>query len=490
MVMQWGQFLDHDIISTARDFFDCCDPRIKNLPRCFPISVPPEDSFFPQFGRNCLDFTRSDSHCSKSLQFAEQYNKHTSFIDASVVYGIDEKTALLLRGGEERKEGKLVTNSRLPDFLPSKFDLQVKHSDLDKATDFVAGDKRAETQASLTSVHNLFLKEHNRIASVLFEELGRRTRLSPRKLDELVFQETRKLIISEMQHITYREWLPQIIGSTGMEKNHLNDKECFYDPKADPSIINSFATAAGRFGHSMVQSIFRGENQPWRLGKFYADSRFARLDNGHGFVNELLGLSKQPCQRVDVHMTKQLTQELYSNNDTGHGVGHDLGSINIQRGRDHGIPAYNSFRKLCGLPPLESMSSRPADIDEEAWTKITSVYKGVNEIDLFVGGLAERPTDGVVGPTFACIIGKQFRKIMDGDRFFYHHTGGPGSMPLKGAALSEINQRRLSDLICENTDLPDLTEHVFIQPGDTNPMQPCATHRKLNIRAIAAEIKV
>jgi hypothetical protein len=42
--------------------------------------------------------------------------------------------------------------------------------------------------------------------------------------------------------------------------------------------------------------ISRGENQPWRLGKFYADSRFARLDNGHGFVNELLGLAKQPCQ--------------------------------------------------------------------------------------------------------------------------------------------------------------------------------------------------
>jgi hypothetical protein len=38
-------------------------------------------------------------------------------------------------------------------------------------------------------MHNLFLKEHNRIAGVLFEELSRRSRLSPSKLDELVFQE-------------------------------------------------------------------------------------------------------------------------------------------------------------------------------------------------------------------------------------------------------------------------------------------------------------
>ncbi len=35
-----------------------------------------------------------------------------------------------------------------------------------------------------------------------------------------------------------------------------------------------------------------------------------------------------------------------------------------------------------------------------------------------------------------------------------------------GAALAEIGRRRLSDIICENTDLSDLQAHVFIQVHD------------------------
>merc|ERR1712083_625971 len=81
------------------------------------------------------------------------------------------------------------------------------------------------------------------------------------------------------------------------------------------------------------------------------------------------------------------------------------------------------------------------DIDSEAWSKIKSVYRSVDEIDLFVGGLAEKPEDGIVGPTFACIIGKQFRALMEGDRFFHHHTDGPGINPIAGAAGDEISSR-------------------------------------------------
>ena len=60
-----------------------------------------------------------------------------------------------LRGGSERQGGRLVSNSQLPNFLPSNFDVKMRRAASDKPTDFVAGDDRAETQASLVSVQVL-----------------------------------------------------------------------------------------------------------------------------------------------------------------------------------------------------------------------------------------------------------------------------------------------------------------------------------------------
>ena len=67
----------------------------RNLPRCFPISIPEDDPFYSQFGKKCLDFTRSDTHCSGDQD--QQVNTATSFIDGSAIYGTSEERALKLR---------------------------------------------------------------------------------------------------------------------------------------------------------------------------------------------------------------------------------------------------------------------------------------------------------------------------------------------------------------------------------------------------------
>jgi len=78
---------------------------------------------------------------------------------------------------------------------------------------------------------------------------------------------------------------------------------------------------------------------------------------------------------------------------------------------------------------------------------------------------------------------------MDGDRFFYRHTAGPEIRPLTGAMLEQIKQRRLSDIICENTDIQTLTDNVFIQPAPANSKVECSTHRKLDLEALASQLQ-
>ena len=47
-------------------------------------------------------------------------------------------------------------------------------------------------------------------------------------------------------------------------------------------------------------------------------------------------------------------------------------------------------------------------------------------------------------------------------RYFYQHTSGPQIRPIDSHCLAEIKQRKLSHIICENTDISELAENVFV----------------------------
>ncbi len=107
-----------------------------------------------------------------------------------------------------------------------------------------------------------------------------------------------------------------------------------------------------------------------------------------------------------------------------------------------------------------------------------------------MGAIAEDTVPGgVIGPTFACIVGEQFRRLKYGDRFFYTHVRRGGARGLGEAARAQVLRRTLGDILCGVSQLPSLQKWVTLQPnGDYNEHESCAAKQSLDVRAIAEEI--
>ena len=151
-------------------------------------------------------------------------------------------------------------------------------------------------------------------------------------------------------------------------------------------------------------------------------------------------------------------------------------ALNIQRGRDHGLPGYNAFRQMCRLDEACSFNEAPREISRGNWNLLRNLYSeaGADQIDLFVGGLAENPVGGgQVGPTFGCIIGKQFEAIRKGDRFFYSQPG-----QFTSDQLNDLMRRTLADIICDNTNITSTPGKAFITGS---PSRGCGERNYLSL---------
>ena len=141
--------------------------------------------------------------------------------------------------------------------------------------------------------------------------------------------------------------------------------------------------------------------------------------------------------------------------DPGEG-GFDLASLNIQRGRDHGVPGYNDARQALGLPRVESFADISSDQDIQR--RMASVYDSVDDIDLWVGGLAEDQLPGaMVGQLISRLVKRQFEVLRDGDRFWYQNH-------LNDEERRMVDNTTLADIIRRNTtidsEIPDDVFHI------------------------------
>ncbi|CAM2065012.1 Heme peroxidase [Sulfidibacter corallicola] len=435
---QWGQFLDHDI-----DLTDGADP-----PEPAEIPIPTGDPFFDPTGTGTavMSFNRSIYDASTGQDSAnprQQKNEITAWIDASNVYGSDEERAHGLRTNDGT--GKLETSAG--DLLPFNTE-GLPNAGGSSPNLFLAGDVRANEQAGLAAMHTLFVREHNRLA----EEI--RTR-NPELSGEEVYQRARRLVGAMMQAITYREFLPVLLGEHGPRPYQG------YRPDVNAAIANCFSTAAYRFGHSALNAtVLRLDAAGEEIAEGHLSLRNAffapqRLTDEGGIEPILRGLAKQACQNIDTFVIDDVRNFLFGPPGAG---GFDLASLNIQRGRDHGLPSYNDARRAMNLAPAQSFADITQDAERQA--RLAAVYDDVEQVDVWVGGLAEDQLPGaLLGPLFATVIRDQFEALRDGDRYWYTRVLDRNERRL-------VENSRLSDIIRRNTDIGDeLQRNVFRVPG-------------------------
>ena len=163
----------------------------------------------------------------------------------------------------------------------------------------------------------------------------------------------------------------------------------------------------------------------------------------------LVGLATQPSQKYDNIITDEVTNHLFQAKDKSFGM--DLVALNLQRGRDHGLPGYNAFRELCGLKRVENFNGFNDLIPKQIVERLKLIYKDVDDVDLFIGGISESSVPGaLLGHTFQCLVGDQFKRLQQGDRFFYDSEANPGKFT--EAQLIEIRHANLARITCDNGD--------------------------------------
>lgn len=114
--------------------------------------------------------------------------------------------------------------------------------------------------------------------------------------------------------------------------------------------------------------------------------------------------------------------------------------------------------------------------------RFEKVYEKVEDIDLFSGGLAEKPVrGGIVGPTFACIIAEQFTNLRKGDRFWYENDGLNDAFT--PAQLQQIRRVSFAQVLCMTTDgIETIQPFVFLAgDDDSNARVPCEVLLKNSI---------
>ena len=470
----WGQFITHEI-EFARGGTQNID-----------VIVPPNDAFLTPGSHIPVNRLLLAPGTGRNGIVANFINDTTGWIDGTVIYGlayppgIPQGTTVfqnpvnLRDGGINATTGKLLTSSG------------GLYGPIDPSTGmFIFGDPRGTENPDLTSVQTLLIREHN-------WHVARLTAQYPAWTGEQLYQRARALVIAEEQIITYKEWVPKVVGAgaipayTGFKDN------------IDATIRIEFAAAAMRFGHSIVSGAQDRVDEQGNITEsvtlgqafFLTPAQYERNGGADGFLRKL---ASDISNKLDVHIIEDLRNLL---NDPPAAM--DLAATNIQRGRDLGLPSLNQMRQILGLFAYTSFEQ--ITIDATVVAGLKAAYTNINDIDLWIGGLAEDPVNGaMVGPTFRAIMIDQFIKIRDGDALWWENKlwSPEDLLWLQGVTLSDMILRNTSTqamqpdafVAVERADLYNGTvASISTRTYPTLPAQPLAPTNPITFSIISGAL--
>jgi len=427
MLAAFGQFLTHDISLRAKS----------RRPRF--LVVGDEDPKFPPGA--LIPYAPNRPHPESGAPF----NRTTSWIDGSMIYGHHPVRADALRS---HRSGRLRTSEgdQLPRFgwdddrqacrWPangrSAAELHNENPRREPLTAlYLAGDERANENPLLLGLHTVFLREHNRRAATL-------KAAHPDWTDEDIFQAARRWVIGLLQSITFREYLPALLGPDALRAYGG------YRPDRAAGLSLEMVGAALRMGHSQMSPMLRRLGPGGREFKrshvslkaaFFAPVLYRQ--EGGGPASWLMGAVASPAQAVDLVIVDDLRNYMFGNLMGGL----DLAAINIQIGRESGLLSYAAVRSALGLAPISDFD----DVSEDPKVRraLAELYGAPERIDLWVGLLAEPPHPGAaVGSTARAILVEGFERLRDGDRFFVARDHAL-DRSLAGVRLGDVIRRNL-----------------------------------------------
>ena len=373
----------------------------------------------------------------------------------------------------------------------------------------IAGDHRADENVALTAVHTVWHREHNFQAE-------RIQAAHPEWSDEQVFQAAKVIQNAEYQRVVFTEFAEAMSGPIPGPSHGFSG----YNPDVNPGISDEFAGAMYRVGHSMINETIPFTDDAGTTQQIPLFSAFLNpgmfdgrdpLTHGIGGAAAIIaGEIGVAHQHIDTQVVEVIRSKLL-------GTPLDLYAANIARGRELGIATLNEFRrslsehgslvaqagqasdyatalpdKVPSLAPYATWAEFGQHLrgsrDEQA--ALLALYKAtygeddiyVNDIDLFVGGLAEAPLGASqMGSTFTWIFQEQLDRLQEGDRFYYFNQ-------LKDAPLilADINSQNFSDIVARNTGLDHLHYAIF-KTSERVDLDPHERSRDMSTIAVGTD---